>query len=152
MGCHRVGFSLPTLNMSNSVFHPFFLLWGRRTFFPARHFLFLAEHIINRDQCLDLHWILKGVLQTFHINLLFFWKRVIEFFSCLRNSLFRENTLIGKKTVATRIACADTFVREVMAFQDRFRLVFDTCCNSLSFPFHEVGHRLGLDQLPFFSS
>src|SRR5437660_1527233 len=133
--------------MSNSIFHPLFLLWGWRPFFPARRFLFLTEHIIDRDQRLDLRWILTCVLQTFHINLSFFWKNVIELFSCLRNSLLRENALIGKKTVATRIACADTFVREVMAFQDRFRLVFDTYCNGLSFPFHQIGHRPRLDQL-----
>src|SRR2546423_10718676 len=100
--------------MGNSVFHPFFLLWGRRSFFPTRLFLFLTQDIIDSDQRLHLHWILKGILQTCPINLSFFGKKSIEFFCCLRNALLGEDTLMGNKTVATRLTCAATIVCEVI--------------------------------------
>src|SRR5260370_29756536 len=109
--------------MGNSVFHPFFLLWGGRTFFPARLFLFLTQDIINRDQNLDLGGILTGALPRFHINLSVFRKKSIYLFACLRDSFWRENTLIGKNTVGTCLTCRDTFVGELMAFQPRFCLV-----------------------------
>ncbi len=136
--------------MGNSVFHPLFLLWRKRTFFPARLFLFLTQDIINRDQSLDLGGILTGALPCFHINLSVFRKKSIYLFACLRNSFLAHNTLIGKKTVDTCLTCGDTFVGELMAFQDRFCLVLNTCGNGFSFPIDEVGYGPGLHHSPFF--